>query len=196
MEQGRQPVAEEVTEYICASEDCETDVEQDSYMSPINLESYCWDCMDYDLQHSSTLYRFVPGHKADVVRFGDIAVMNEYGDEPGEWFWDLFDGKVSRDWHPTDGWRGYMSSMNNISGATTIAEGWTTGWVDDSVGRKMIFNEWLSDLTEGEIAYRDDIYVMLEPTSNVFSVGVAVFTFNDDLARGILQETDLKHALS
>lgn len=196
MERGEQSVAEEVTEYICASEGCETDVESDGYTSPIDLQSYCWDCMDSDYSYSSTLYRFTPTLKPDIVKFGDIVVMNEYGDEPGEWFWDLFDGKVSRDWQPTDGWRGYMSSMNNIPGATIIADGWTTGWVDDSVGRKMIFNEWLSDLVEGEIAYRDDIYVVIEPTSNVFSVGVTVFTFNDDLARGLLQETDLKHALS
>lgn len=186
----------EVIEYICASEDCETDVEQDGYTSPIDLATYCWSCLDDDFAHASTLFRFSPGLKADIVKFGDIVVMNEYGDEPGEWFWDLFDGKVSRDWQPTDGWRGYMTSINNIPGATVIADGWTTGWVDESVARKMVFNEWLSNLTEGEIAYRDDIYVMLELTSNVFSVGVTVFTFNDDLARGVLREIDLKHALS
>lgn len=199
MEQRRENLAE-VNAY-CAQEDCTTEVDVEGYSSPIDLKVYCWDCMDNDLTYASTLYRYSPADSVvERVRFGDIAVMNEYGDEPGKWFWDLFNPEEpSRDWIPTDGWRGYMSSVRNMPGVLVVADGWTTGWADENTKRKMIFNQWLTDLIEtDDYNYDQDVFILMEPTSNVFSISVTVFVKPgaEEHKNRILQSCDLQYALS
>jgi hypothetical protein len=62
----------------------------------------------------------------------------------------------------------------------SIASGWTTGWVDETTNRKVDFNEFGEQLIKGDIDCPFTIFILVEPTSNVFSTAVDVLVREAD----------------
>ena len=113
--------------------------------------------------------------------------MNSYGDEttndkdnPGIAF--------NRNWVSTSGYRGHYET--NIDGWSEVISGWTTGsWGDETSDRKAVFNEWFEQISNEEIPLpRVPFAVIIDPTSNLFSVGVSVSSPEPDAIREWMDE--------
>lgn len=81
-------------------------------------------------------------------------------------------------WHSTDAWRGYYE-IATPEGYTNVANGWTTGWADDTVVRKFdtyaVAEALYSDDTRFDLpSFDSPIYVVSLRTSNVFSTAVDI----------------------
>lgn len=136
----------------------------------ISEKYICDGCWESESEHASTIVRYAPDGK-EVVRYGDHSAITDEGDEPPEWFWHYFGG---RKWHSTDAWRGYYDTEWK-NGFVRIADGWVTGWVDDTVSHKqpaIDFNEYI----QKEYATLPcPVYWLFEQTSNVFSTASEIF---------------------
>ena len=166
-------------QYVCPS--CEE--ESDDYVWA-NLEEadICTGCYEDDLQNASTIYRVRSG-EAEWVRYGSHAGYTQDGDEPDEWFTNIVKNNGSpRKWIKTDAWRGHYDSSKNLD-LVSIASGWTTGWVDETTNRKVDFNEFAEQLIKGDIDCPFTIFILVEPTSNVFSTAVDVLVREADKDR-------------
>jgi hypothetical protein len=166
-------------QYVCPS--CEE--ESDDYVWA-NLEEadLCAGCHESDLENASTIYRVRSG-EAEWVRYGTHTGYNQDGDEPDEWFTNIVKNNGSpRQWIKTDGWRGHYDSSKNLD-LVSIASGWTTGWVDETTNRKVDFNEFGEQLIKGEIDCPFTIFILVEPTSNVFSTAVDLLVREADKDR-------------
>lgn len=149
----------------------------------------CQGCYESDLESASTLYRVRPG-EAEWVRYGEYTAYNQTGDDPDEWFTDIVkNGGSPRKYIKTDGWRGYYDSTQNLN-LVSIASGWTTGWADETTSRKVDFNEFAEQLMKGDIECPFTIFILVEPTSNVFSTAVDVLVreADKDKVTGWLEE--------
>jgi hypothetical protein len=116
----------------------------------------------------------------DVVRFGESDEDETFeaewvtgGGDSLDWFFDLFprDTEPARLWQATDAWRGHFQTWNNLQGLEKVAEGWATGDWDD-VPHKAPWHRF-TELLQAE-APPVAVYVLMEPTSNVFSTAVDV----------------------
>lgn len=159
-------------------------IENDDVVFSSNLDGdlYCNGCYESDLENSSELI-LIHGETSKVM-FGDYFAMDSFGDVP-DWFEELFNAWDGRSYKKTDGWRGHYSSFDKFKDVKRIASGWTTGWADATTQRKAKFNVWASLLIEGSIETPLPIYLLTEPTSNVFSTGVDVFCKTRDYKKTI-----------
>lgn len=182
-------MTEEVVEnkIKCASADCETviDTDADSYwVSPFGEQkTFCDACFESDLQYPSRLWRFGAEGDAQYVNFGDEFAIDENGEIPA-WFESLIpDDWAGRLYVRDDGWRGHFETAKILNGVSLIENGWTTGFTEDAVvAHKAVFNEQLENWVKRE-SVPVTLFVLLEPTSNVFSMGVDVFCHADDESR-------------
>jgi hypothetical protein len=163
-------------EYVCPV--CEE--ESDDYVWA-NLEEaeVCTGCYESDLENASTIYRVRSG-EVEWVRYGEHTGYTQDGDEPGEWFTNIVKTNGSpRAYIKTDGWRGYYSSSKNLD-LVSIASGWTTGWVDETTTRKVDFNQFAEQLIRADFEVPFTIFILVEPTSNLFSTSVDVLVREAD----------------
>lgn len=167
----------------CAAPNCETLLnlnEDDTWTSELNDGIYCYPCGESDMQNCSVLWRFTPD-KTEKVYFGNLLAQGEHGEVP-TWFADLLPtGWSGRLWHNTDGWRGHFESVKTFIGVTELENGWASAWLDAERHYKEAFNEWIERLVAGMESSPVTMYVLFEPTSNVFSTGVDVFCLNKDV---------------
>lgn len=181
------------SEEKCAG--CEEDLNPEvdyAQFSSVTDEWFCEGCWESDIGHATTLYWVVDG-KVSKFTIGDYFRINEYGDEI-----DPKELPVRREYISTDGWRGYNNTT--IEGTVEVLTGWTTGGWDDSTGqRKKLFNEWAESLLKGEITPPFDIFVVLDPTSNVFSTAVSILVKvdkEDEFTKWFEEDIDdLHHSL-
>ena len=147
----------------------------ETHFGNISEEEICWGC--YESDYNSTIVRYEPGGDKEVVHFTNHHAYDEqYGDEPPDWFWTYFGG---RKWVATDGWRGYQETKWK-NGFVSIANGWVTGWIDDTVSHKKTasdLNQWLEE-HQSEVPV--PVYWVFEPTSNVFSTASEIFVDHND----------------
>ena len=147
----------------------------ETHYGNISEEEICWGC--YESDYPSTIVRYTPGHNKEVVRFTDHhAYDDQYGDEPPDWFWKYYGG---RKWVSSNAWRGYYETTWK-NGFVSIADGWVTGYIDDTVSHKhtaVDLNEWLEEWQE-EVPVT--LYWVFEPTSNVFSTASEIFVDHND----------------
>lgn len=90
--------------------------------------------------------------------------------------------KITRGYHRTDGWRGYYETR--VEGWHEVEAGWTTGgWGDPVADAKQDFNAWAEQVIENPETLPEGLGLVLafDPTSNVFSTAVGVFTDNESL---------------
>ena len=176
MSDQSQRIVDIFEEYVCPV--CEE--ESDDYVWA-NLEEaeVCTECYESDLEYASTIYRVRSG-ETEWVRYGTHTGYNQDGDEPDEWFTSIVKNNGSpRKYIKTDAWRGYYDSSKNLD-LVSIASGWTTGWADETTSRKVDFNQFAEQLIKGDIEAPFTIFILVEPTSNVFSTAVDVLVREAD----------------
>lgn len=156
----------------------------ENYCSYGNLseESLCEGCYLSDTNYPSTLLRFTD-EGVEKVLFGDhtgYGMAEDYTDEPFDWFFDLFEEWTGRAYHHSSGWRGYFCTERKFDGITVLDDGWMTGdWGDVPWKRDM--HSFLEALSGGTLVPPAPLYVMFEPTSNVFSTATTIFARNEDV---------------
>ena len=96
-------------------------------------------------------------------------------EEAPQWFIDHFG---LRGYHSTGGWRGYYETPHDLH---TLAEGWFTGYPDETVSHKLTAIELREALDHGDLIPPKPLYWLTEPTSNVFSAASEVMVEPEDL---------------
>lgn len=82
---------------------------------------------------------------------------------------------IKRAWINTGGYRGHYETT--IDGWMSILSGWTTGpWDDPVAQKKQKFNDFASQVMSKKITPAAPIALVIDPTSNVFSMGVSILT--------------------
>lgn len=172
---------------ICAG-GCDEPLDpNDAMYSEIIEDSVCQGCEESDGNHVSTILRFSPDGEHQRVLLGDLFAYSGTLDDVNDsqipqWLTDLFpDGEVKRHYVRTDGWRGHFDTSQAMTGITKIADGWLTGdWGDEISDRKATARDLGEFLAEGDQYPPKPLYVILEPTSNVFSMATELFTKDAD----------------
>lgn len=114
-------------------------------------------------EYPSTLFIFRPGRSYDQIPFGD----------------ELPEGVAAEVWKQTDAWRGY-TDWSLEPGYIEIADGWTTGYPDESVPQKKELADMFEELRTGELVPPCDIYWLFGITSNVFSQASKIYIKEKD----------------
>lgn len=137
----------------------------------------CWACYEGVMEHASTLIHFSSEGK-QVFKITGYFIVDEYGDDVGEWVDKVL---KPRQYRRTDAWRGYYDTPPQ-DGYTVLTEGWSTGYPDEYHRRKLKLFDLDEFLKEhGEEAPGGGIYLLIEPTSNLFSQTTTILTANDDV---------------
>lgn len=166
----------ETTEETMVCADCEQAITEDDYCRYCDDGSViCEGCEQTELESVSTaLLIGADGTRSKALVTSRFAIDAEYGEETTG---------LKRVWKSTDGWRGYYET--SIEGYVEVSglTGWSTGWVDSTVERKIDFNTWVERLWEDdeEVGPPVDIAVVVDPTSNVFSSAIGVHVKPEDL---------------
>jgi hypothetical protein len=180
----------------------------DGQWGNLDDSSLCPGCDEQDAgsDYGSTIHRFVPGEEKsehEYVLFGDhnaYGCAEDYTDEPFDWFTELLPSPwPGRKYIRTDAWRGYYNTQEILVGLTSVENGWTTGDYSDVPWKKDI-HTFIAALSEGEIEPPCTIFILFEPTSNVFSMGTDLLCKDEDaeaLTAWLAQSAyDLHRALS
>lgn len=162
--------------------------EYEGVWSEVLEDTVCTGCYEADGYNVSTILYFSPDGLHGRVLLGDLTVaagtLEElYDSEIPQWLADLFpDGKVTRHYARTDGWRGYYDTTAAMTGVTKLADGWITGdWGDGVSARKAPARDLGEYLTSGDAPLPPrPLYWILEPTSNVFSTATELFVKDGD----------------
>jgi hypothetical protein len=150
---------------------CETAIDYDTMYSRETLqgEILCEECCNEPWEHSPTLISFGHPTHDEGEKFywcKEYGFANDYLEElygNDEQTLPVDDFKYVS----TDGWRGYWDPQ--IRDEFITFEGWFTGWVDETISHKLTLNQLLNDLGEENIKPYFPVWVVMCPTSNVFS---------------------------
>jgi hypothetical protein len=148
------------------------EVDVDDYTYTSDGEVLCYGCEESEGQYASTVLVRDPEGLVKVL-------VTDHHVRDAEYFEDFTDIKITRGWKSSGGYRGYYET--SLEGFTEITSGWTTGMPDDTVTRKMDFNDWAERLmdTEFESPFPFRVAVVCDPTSNVFSTAIGVWVEDD-----------------
>ena len=137
----------------------------------------CWDCYEAECERASTLIRYSQGEKG-VFRISKHFIRDdEYGEDASGIVQEILQ---TRRWVSTGSWRGYYQ-CDLQAGYVALSEGWGTAWPDETTRRKLTLFELESFLQEeGENAPGRGLYLLLEPTSNLFSTAMTIFCAERD----------------
>jgi hypothetical protein len=138
----------------------------------------CHGCEESDLSSASTVVIFDPQKFEDEPR--QILVSNYYTVDR-EYFEEVTDLEISREWKSSSGYRGHYETK--VTGFVEVLDGWTTGWIDETVTRKQRFNEWIEVLStdpEARMQLPCKVVLCIDPTSNVFSTAVGISVQEDE----------------
>lgn len=124
----------------------------------------CEGCRVADEEGASTVIIADPD-SVFVFHAGDFAAYGEDIDER-----DV--PRACRTYHRTDGWRGYYTTA--LDGFEVLADGWTTGWPDETVQRKVALNDLMEAVSSGTLRPPARLAITADPTTNVFSTGLTV----------------------
>lgn len=184
---------------------CEEILGEESSVGSLSQKPLCGTCYDSDCEYASTLIRFPDSINAPIERviFGEhtcySGTIDELNDnEPPSWFEALYDDWNGRVWSGT-GYRGFYDTVKGFKNVAEVADGWVTSWVDDSTSRKLDTAEFLENLKQREILPPATLFVLFEPTSNVFSTATTFFCKNGSelkLEEWIKSQVDLNYSLS
>lgn len=162
------------------------DWENEGMYGDLTSVPLCEPCYEDDTTYPSTLHRFIPGEDKSEHEYALFGNHKAYGctedgiDEAPGWFTDLIpEGWTGRPYVHTDGWRGYFDSDSVLVGLTKVENGWMTGDYGD-VPWKRDTHAFLEALSEGEIEPPCEVFVLFEPTSNVFSTATTILAKDAD----------------
>lgn len=164
-----------MTTQQCSSDDCEVTFDpdhDDCRYSPLLEGYYCWGCYESLTEGSSQVWFIYPDGNKERWIVNEFEITNEYGDEP---YGETPATGLSRGWTRSDASRGHYDTK--IDDWVEVMAGWTTqDWGDSVSDRKQAFNHWAEDMIQNEDAWIPcPIAIVADPTSNLFSVGVAVW---------------------
>lgn len=146
---------------ICTS--CEEEIEEDdntTTYTTLKGEEVCEGCHESAWQYPSTCIHFSPdGEEHEAEHF-----TADFGNLEGE----MPTPVASQEWKQSDGWRGY-TTWTLKPGYVVLADGWTTGYPDDSVPRKQKIADLFEEFSAGNITPPVDLWWLFGITSNVFS---------------------------
>lgn len=135
----------------------------------------CQGCVDSDSREASSAY-FIP--KGEWAEHYDVTDHFIYTPD-GENAYNYPEPPLTRRYVSTDGWRGYYETKP-VGAWQEVTTGWTTGnWGDSIANSKQEFNRWTQRLIEGRTDAPCDVWIIFDPTSNVFSTAVGVFVPED-----------------
>lgn len=173
-------ITDEITEIQCQG--CEGIIDRDvdpAYETDSGGDLVCHECWNSAMENASRAYLVGPA----------IAVSPETGTVPPVYVTEFgnvdmwgaqIDAPLARSYHSTDGWRGHYETRVTEEDWTTVSSGWTTGdWGDITSDSKQDFNDWAQDLISGETVSDIPVWIILDPTSNVFSTSVSVWVPRD-----------------
>lgn len=197
-----------MTNAITKCESCEEiidNAEDYAQFGSLSKKTLCEWCYNSDFDNASTITRFsnVAGEVAERVIFGDHTcysgtIKEIYDSEAPQWFLELFGNEFTgRHYVSTSGWRGYFDTTKNMVDMVELESGWMTGMYSD-VPHKQNSHTFLESLANGDIIPPKPLYVLLEPTSNVFSTATGYLvhkTDAEDMRIWLDSQVDLKTAL-
>lgn len=163
---------------ICSA--CKEEIVDDNYTyGNIKEDIVCNYCEEASFESASTLVR-VNDEGSVKIKFTDISAYDENLEAPDKWFYDLIkDTSKVQSWKSTDAWRGHYSSAENFK-LKVVTSGWTTGWADEFHQRKIALNTFGQLLESGEFVPPVDLFILIEPTSNVFSTSLDFLVREED----------------
>jgi hypothetical protein len=163
---------------ICSA--CKEEIVDDEYTyGNIKEDIVCIYCEESSLESASTLIK-VNDEGFVKVRFTDISAYDENLEAPDKWFYELLkDTSKVQSWKSTDAWRGYYSSAENLK-LKVVTSGWTTGWADETTTRKIELNNFGELLEQGDLVPPVDLFILIEPTSNLFSTSLDFLVREED----------------
>lgn len=165
-------------ETVVTCAECDETVDLDcecGYWSDTAEGFVCQGCWDSAFEHASCAYLAGPGVELEL---GERSIPALYVTEHGifdQWM-EGVDSPLVRAYHRTDGWRGYYVTRVTEPGWVEVAAGWTTGdWGDAIADRKQDFNAWAESVITGDVVPDHPVWIITDPTSNVFSTAVSVW---------------------
>ena len=146
-------------------------------------EILCEECCDEPWEHCPTLISFGhPTHNegqkfywCKEYGFANDYLEELYGDDEQTLPINGFE------YVRTDAWRGYWNPQ--VREEFMTFEGWFTGWVDETIPHKLTLNQFLDDLAEERLDLHFPVWVVMSPTSNVFSQSTDIMVKKSDLER-------------
>ena len=163
---------------ICSA--CKEEIVDDNYTyGNIKEDIVCIYCEESSFEFASTLVK-VNSEGSVKIRFTDISAYDENLEAPDKWFYDLLkDTSKVQSWKSSDAWRGHYNSAENLK-LKVVTSGWTTGWADETTTRKIELNHFGELLEQGELIPPVDLFILIEPTSNVFSTSLDFLVREED----------------
>ncbi|QDP58501.1 MAG: hypothetical protein Unbinned6046contig1000_70 [Prokaryotic dsDNA virus sp.] len=165
--------------------DCDHEIDYDNEYSRETQDGQilCESCADAVWDHPPTLISFGHHEHEEGKKFywsKEFGFANEYLEE----LWGDTEQTLpinGFEYVRTDAWRGYYKP--EIRDEFTSFDGWYTGWVDETISHKLTLNQFLDDLGEQHLDLYFPIWVIMSPTSNVFSQSTDIMIKKADLDR-------------
>jgi len=131
----------------------------------------CTGCWEDARESASTLVKFNPDGEIEEFYFDQ-----DFGDFEGG---DLPEPIKAVKWVNTDGWRGY-TNYEIVPGFEEIADGWVTGWPDETTKEKAELGDYYEQLKSGDLIPPVALYWVFGRTSNLFSTASSIYVRTDD----------------
>lgn len=165
--------------------DCDHKIDYDMEYSKETLDGQilCESCADAVWEHPPTLISFGHHEHDEGQKFywsKEFGFVNDYFEE----LWGDTEQTLpinGFEYVRTDAWRGYWNPQ--IRKEFMTFDGWSTGYVDETIGHKAMLNDFLDDLAEQHNVLYFPIWVVMSPTSNVFSQSTDIMIKKADLSR-------------
>lgn len=152
----------DTTKDVC--HECGEEIDpEEQYHETLKGELNCDSCYESAWQYPSTCYTF--GETAEGEEVEAVHFTADFGDMENQ---ELPKPVAEQVWKQTDGWRGY-TEFKLKPGYTRIADGWTTGYPDDTVPRKQRIADVFERFQTGELVPPVPVWWIFGLTSNVFS---------------------------
>lgn len=163
---------EEEKKHICSICDEEVDNNLDVYIT-LDGQAACEDCHERAIDSASQAIQFTPDGPEKYIftaEFGRVDI-------------DMMPDPIKAErWVNTDGWRGYTTWDLN-PGYTELADGWVTGYPDETTERKADLSDYFDRLESGELLPPCEIWWIFGRTSNIFSSASAIICKTDDVEK-------------
>ena len=167
----------EATTVACSECEAPIDTESDPVYYTEGEEDYqCAGCWDSAIQYGSRAYQAGPGFEVDPeTGTVPLVIVTEYGVLDGAYY-ERVKSPLARSYHSSDGWGGCYVTRVTEEGWAEVSSGWTTGnWGDAIADSKQDFNSWAESIISGKVVPPFPVWIIFDPTSNVFSTAVGVW---------------------
>lgn len=129
-----------------------------------NGEKYCAGCYENEWSYPMSAIKFNPDGEIEDLQFTkNFAPVDAEDPEPVERI----------EWVSSGGYRGYYNFILK-AGYKELADGWITGWPDETTQRKAELSDYFEKLRNGELCPPVELWWLFAPTSNIFSTASTI----------------------